>query len=82
MFGVFLQFIPNFYKSFHDYSDESALQALIDFFQRLESTIKVHKEKLGLQFIGGSAKPGAADYLIWPWIERTQALKIASPGKW
>ena len=43
--------------------------------------IKLHKEKFNMQFIGDSAKPGAVDYLIWPWIERTQALKIASPGK-
>ena len=43
--------------------------------------IKLHKEKFNFQFIGDSAKPGAVDYLIWPWIERTQALKIASPGK-
>ena len=78
---MFLQFIPNFYKFFRDNSDESALQALVDFFQRLENTIKLHKEKLGLQFIGDSTKPGAADYLIWPWIERTQAYKIASPSK-
>ena len=78
---MFLQFIPNFYKFFRDNSDESALQALVDFFQRLENTIKAHKEKLGLQFIGGATSPGAADYLIWPWIERSQALGIASTGK-
>ena len=78
---LFLQFIPNFYKFFRDNSDESALKELVDFFQRLENSIKLQKEKLGLQFIGDSTKPGAADYLIWPWIERSQALKIVSPGK-
>ncbi len=64
-----------------DNSDESALKELVDFFQKLESAIKNHKEKLGYQFIGDRAKPSAADYLIWPWIERSQALKIISPGK-
>ena len=76
-----VQFIPNFYKFFRDNSDESALQALVDFLQRLENGLKLHKEKLGLQFLGGSAKPGAPDYLIWPWIERSWALKTGSPGK-
>ena len=76
------QFIPNFYKHFLNStsSDESA-QELVSFFQRLEDAIKSHKEKLNMQFLGGIAKPGAVDYLIWPWIERTQAVKIASPGK-
>ena len=79
--NVFLQFIPNFYKVFLGNSDESALQALVDFFQKLEDALKRHKEDLGMQFIGGVTKPGAVDYLIWPWIERSQALKIASTSK-
>ena len=78
---MFLQFIPNFYKFFRDNSDESALKELVSFFQRLEDTIKVHQEKLGLQFLGGPTSPGAVDYLIWPWIERAQGLKIVSSGK-
>ena len=75
------QFIPNCYKLFRDNSDETAIQALVEFFQRLENTIKLHKEKLGMQFIGGSTNPGAVDYLIWPWIERALPLKTVSPGK-
>ena len=79
--NVFLQFIPNFYKVFLGNSDESALQALVDFFQKLEDTLKHHKEDLGMQFVGGATKPGAVDYLIWPWIERSRALKIANTSK-
>lgn len=75
---IVLQFIPNFYKYFRDTSDETPLKELTDFFQRLEKVIQHHGEN---SFFGGVEKPGAADYLLWPWIERTQALKLLSPGK-
>ena len=72
-----LQFIPNFYKFFRNSSDEAALKELVDFFQRLENIIKAHGEN---GFLGGIDKPGAVDYLVWPWIERSLALKILSKG--
>ena len=72
------QFIPNFYKFFRNSSDEAALKELVDFFQRLEKLIKAHGENSFLA--GGVDKPGAVDYLVWPWIERSLALKILSKG--
>ena len=50
----------------------------MDYFGRLEKVIEHHGEN---SFLGGIEKPGAADYLVWPWIERTQSLKLISPGK-
>ena len=73
-----LQFIPNFYKLLRDTSDETPVKELVDFFGRLEKIIERHGEN---SFLGGVDKPGAADYLVWPWIERTQALKVISQGK-
>lgn len=76
---VHSQFIPNFYKHFRDVSDESSLKELTDFFQRLEDVIKLHG---GKGFLDGSVeKPGATDYLLWPWIERSVALKLVSSGE-
>ena len=75
---VHLQFIPNFYKFFRDSTDESALKELVNFFETLEKVIKLHGDN---SYLGGVEKPGAADYLVWPWIERSQSLKTIQPGK-
>ena len=72
-----LQFIPSFYKFFRDNTNEAALKELLDFYQKLENIFKQHGEN---NFLGDADKPGAADYLVWPWIERSLAFKILSQG--
>ena len=32
--------------------------------------------------MGGKDSPAAVDYLIWPWFERLDAIKILAPGKY
>ena len=50
----------------------------MDFFERIEKVLKLHGDN---SYLGDVDKPGAADYLVWPWIERSQAFKILGTGK-
>ena len=74
------QFIPNYYKFLRNQTDESALKELVDFFGTIEKVLKLHGDN---SFLGDVHvdKPAAADYLVWPWIERSQALKLLNSSK-
>ena len=70
--------MPNYYKFFSNNADKSSTNALKTFIQKLEIIIKSHPGG----FVGENYSPGAVDYLIWPWFERLDAIKILTPGKY
>ena len=46
------------------------------FMKRLEEAISANSGG----FLGSAEAPGAADYLVWPWLERLSAIMVISPG--
>lgn len=53
------------------YSISAAVKELENFFDIFESELRTR----GTTYFGGS-KPGFVDYMIWPWIERTEVVPI------
>ena len=64
-----MQFIPNYYKHFRKVNDEKSDAAMVKFLQVMEE----HITKFGGKFLMGE-QIGAADYLLWPWMERLEVL--------
>ena len=46
------------------------------FIKRLEEAILANSGG----FLGSAEAPGAADYMVWPWLERLSALMVINPG--
>nr|QUF59393.1 glutathione S-transferase GSTO1-2 [Brachionus angularis] len=63
----FSKIINNFYKILMS-SDQEAIKALLD-------GLEVFQTKRQLAYYGGS-KPAFIDYMIWPWIQRLELLKM------
>ena len=70
-----MQFISNYYKYFWKTNDEKTDAAIKKVLQGMEQ----HINKIGGRFLMGE-RVGAADFLIWPWIERLEAF-IETIGK-
>ena len=62
------QFVPNYYKYFGKANDEKTAAGIVKFLQVMEQ----HITKSGGKFLMGE-QIGAADYLLWPWMERLEA---------
>ena len=73
------QFIPNYYKHYGS-AEESHTQAVVRFLQKLEDALK--EQASPRPFLGGvEGRASAADYLIWPWLERLEAIATITDCK-
>lgn len=63
------QFVSNYYKYYRKQNDEKTDAAVTKFIQVMEQYIT----NSGNKFLMGE-EVGAADFLVWPWFERLEAL--------
>ena len=73
----FWQFTPNYYRHFSkDSVTEKDTEEVVKFLTNMEDILGTQK-----YFWGQNDKPGAADFLVWPWIERLEAMCTIRTGE-
>ena len=81
---LLFQFIPNYYKHYGNRQEESHTKEVVGFLEKLENILKKHQATSKDQklYLGGTeGRPLAVDYLLWPWLERLEALSVVNESK-
>ena len=72
-----MQFIPNYYKHYGGESQESNTEEVVKFIEKIENALIMHAQASDGKkpFLGGiEGKPAAVDFIVWPWLERLEAM--------